>query len=67
MAAEIQARERFRSSLEGLRQRAKELRDRALQLAEGRDRDLVLCLASDFARRADHEEQRPKAEPQRGA
>lgn len=58
--ARNRAAEQAKNSPEGLRQTARALRDRSQEIRDGNDRAAMLRLASDFERRAEQLEHRPK-------
>jgi hypothetical protein len=62
LAAAAEADERSTRSPQGMRRTASELRSRAAEMADCRDRDVMLRLACDFERRAEELARQPKAQ-----
>ncbi|HWE76037.1 MAG TPA: hypothetical protein VG328_22950 [Stellaceae bacterium] len=50
------ASERAKNSPDGMRETARGLRERALQMPDSNDRDTMLRLATEYERRANHRE-----------
>jgi hypothetical protein len=62
LASAIEAEDRFASSPAGMSETARALRRRAQQMADSRDRELMLCMAMQLERRADEiaSQQKPR-------